>query len=218
MRAMEELGIGRPSTYAPTVFTITTRGYVHPQGRALVPSELGEVVTDLLSEHFPKVLEVQFTARMEEELDGVEEGKEKWTNCVREFYAPFSKALALAQDEMRSVKKTAEPTNEICPQCGKPIVLKWGRNGKFFSCSGFPACRYARAITTGVACPEPGCKGELVRRRSKRGFFYGCSSYPQCRHIEKHLPPPQGVGGQAPSASSGQAPPQGVGGQGSGPL
>jgi DNA topoisomerase-1 len=188
VRAMEELGIGRPSTYAPTIQTITVRDYAHHQGRALVPSELGEVVTDLLSEHFPKVLDVQFTARLEEELDGVEAGKEKWTNCVAEFYAPFSQALALAQEEMRSLKKTAEPTGEMCPQCGKPIVLKWGRNGKFFSCSAFPACRYAKAMTTGVKCPEPGCPGELVRRRSKRGFFYGCSSYPACRHIEKHLP------------------------------
>ncbi len=190
IRAMEELGIGRPSTYAPTLQTLSTRSYVHHQGRALVPTELGEIVTDLLLKHFPKILDVQFTARMEEELDEVEEGQEKWAHCVRDFYEPFSQALELAKTQMRSVKRPAEPTNEICPQCGRPIVLKWGRNGKFFSCSGFPACRFAKPVTTGIECPEPGCTGELVRRRSRRGFFYGCTRYPECRHIEKHLPAP----------------------------
>ena len=188
IRTMEELGIGRPSTYAPTIQTISTRGYVNHQGRALVPAELGETVTDLLSQHFPKVLDVQFTARMEEELDEVEEGKLKWAACVKEFYGPFAEALKAAAVEMQSVKRAPEPTNEICPQCGKMIVVKWGRNGKFLSCSGFPECRFAKPISTGVKCPEPGCDGEMVQRRSKRGFFFGCSRYPACRHIERQLP------------------------------
>ncbi|MBI3333736.1 MAG: type I DNA topoisomerase [Candidatus Omnitrophica bacterium] len=188
VRTMEELGIGRPSTYAPTIQTISTRGYVNHQGRALVPDELGETVTDLLAKHFPKVLDVKFTARMEEELDEVEEGNQEWVKCVREFYEPFSDALKTAATEMRSVKPAPVPTDETCPQCGKPIVIKWGRNGRFLSCSGFPECRFAKPITTGVKCPEPDCGGELVRRRSRRGLFYGCSRFPACRHIERQLP------------------------------
>jgi len=188
VKTMEELGIGRPSTYAPTIMVISTRGYVHRQGRSLIPAELGETVTDLLSQHFPKVLDVQFTARMEEELDRVEEGTQPWVSCVREFYEPFAEALKAAATEMQSVKRAPEPTGEICPQCGKEIVIKWGRNGRFMSCSGFPACRYAKAIPTGVKCPEPGCGGDLVQRRSRRGIFYGCSNYPACRHIARTLP------------------------------
>ncbi len=194
VRTMEELGIGRPSTYAPTIQTISTRGYVTPQGRALVPSELGEVVTDLLSQHFPKVLDVQFTARMEEELDEVEEGTQAWAVCVKEFYEPFADALKVAATQMRSVKQAPVPTDESCPQCGRPIVIKWGRNGRFMSCSGFPECKFAKPITTGVKCPEPGCTGELVQRRSRRGLFYGCSRFPACRHIERQLPAPDKTG------------------------
>jgi len=188
IREMEELGIGRPSTYAPTIQTISTRGYVGRQGRSLIPMELGETVTDLLSKHFPKVLDVQFTARMEEGLDKVEAGKQKWVACIEEFYEPFAEALKTAATQMQSVKQAPVPTGEKCPECGKEIVIKWGRNGKFLSCSGFPACRYARAITTGVKCPEPNCDGELVQRRSRRGTFYGCSRYPTCHHIERQLP------------------------------
>ncbi len=188
VKEMEELGIGRPSTYAPTIQTISTRGYVSRQGRSLAPAELGEIVTDLLLEHFPKVLDVQFTARMEKELDEVEEGKQAWASCVKEFYEPFARALETAAIQMKSVKREAEPTGEKCPECGKEIVIKWGRNGRFFSCSGFPACRYARPMTTGVKCPEPNCDGELIQRRSRRGFFYGCSRFPNCRHISRQLP------------------------------
>ncbi len=188
VRTMEELGIGRPSTYAPTLLTLSTRGYVNRLGRALVPAELGETVTDLLSQHFPKVLEVQFTAKMEEELDQVEDGKREWADCVKEFYDPFAEALKVASAEMQSMKQDPVPTNENCPQCGKVIVIKWGRKGKFLSCSGFPDCKFAKPITTGVKCPEPGCEGELVQRRSRRGVFYGCSKFPACRHIERTLP------------------------------
>jgi DNA topoisomerase-1 len=149
---------------------------------------MGEVVTDLLLTHFPKVLDVQFTARVEERLDGVEEGKEGWVVCVKEFYEPFSEALKAAAVQMRSVKQTPVPTGETCPECGKPIVVKWGRKGKFLSCSGFPDCRFARPLTTGVKCPEAHCDGELVQRRSRRGIFYGCSRFPTCRHVERQLP------------------------------
>ncbi len=188
VKTMEELGIGRPSTYAPTVLTISTRGYVHREGRALVPTELGETVTDLLSQHFPKVLDVRFTAHMEKELDEIEDGQQPWVECVREFYEPFAQALETATEQMKSVKQEPVPTDEKCPQCGRVIVIKWGRRGKFLSCSGFPECKFAKPITTGVKCPEPNCDGELVQRRSRRGLFYGCSRFPACRHIERELP------------------------------
>jgi len=188
VRTMEELGIGRPSTYAPTLLTLSTRGYVNRLGRSLVPAEIGETVTDLLSQHFPKVLDVQFTARMEEALDEVEEGNQPWAACVKEFYEPFAEALKTATAEMQNMKQEPVPTDEKCPQCDRIIVIKWGRKGKFLSCSGFPECKFAKPITTGVKCPEPGCEGELVQRRSRRGIFYGCSKFPACRHIERQLP------------------------------
>lgn len=188
IRTMEELGIGRPSTYAPTIQTVSTRGYVERIGRALAPTELGQTVTDLLSQHFPQVLDVQFTARVEEQLDRVEEGQQAWSECVREFYGPFAEALKTAAAEMQSMKQEPVPTNENCPECGKVIVIKWGRKGKFLSCSGFPECKFAKPITTGVKCPEPGCEGELVQRRSRRGPFFGCSKFPACRHIARQLP------------------------------
>jgi len=203
VRTMEELGIGRPSTYAPTIQTLSTRGYVHHQGRALLPAELGETVTDLLSQHFPKVLDVQFTARMEDELDEVEEGAQSWASCVKEFYEPFADALKTAAAEMQSVKQAPVPTDENCPQCGKQIVIKWGRNGKFLSCSGFPECRFAKPITTGVKCPEPNCDGELVQRRSRRGPFFGCSRFPNCRHIARQLPVSPQPGQQEGEAAAG---------------
>ncbi|MBI3323825.1 MAG: type I DNA topoisomerase [Candidatus Omnitrophica bacterium] len=203
VRTMEELGIGRPSTYAPTIQTLSTRGYANRLGRALAPSELGEIVTDLLSQHFPKVLDVQFTARMEEELDEVEDGKQVWNDCVREFYEPFADALKTAAAEIQSMKQAPVPTDENCPQCGKVIVIKWGRKGKFLSCSGFPECKFAKPITTGVKCPEPGCEGELVQRRSRRGPFYGCSKFPNCRHISKNLPGPGSE--ERPAGDEGQA-------------
>ncbi len=201
IKMMEELGIGRPSTYAPTIYTISTRGYVTKTGRALSPSNLGEVVTDLLAQNFPQVVDVQFTARLEEQLDEVEAGKQTWSACVNEFYGPFAQALKAAMD-IESVKQAPEPTNEICPQCGKPIVIKWGRKGRFMSCSAFPECKFAKPITTGVKCPESGCDGELVRRQSRRGSFYGCSRFPNCRHISKDLP---AGSPENPGPSAGQA-------------
>jgi len=188
VRTMEELGIGRPSTYAPTIQTLVSRGYIHRQGKALVPSELGEVVTDLLSRHFPRVVDVKFTAHMEEALDGVEEGNRSWVDCVREFYEPFAQDLKVATTEMQSIKQSATVTEERCPQCGRSLVIKWSRRGRFLSCSGFPECKFAKPMTTGVKCPQPNCDGELVERRSKRGIFYGCSRFPACRHIERSLP------------------------------
>ena len=190
VRALEELGIGRPSTYAPIIQTIMDRNYVQRQGGALQPTELGEIVTDLLVKHFPTILDAKFTALLEDELDEIEEGAMDWVECVRTFYAPFQTSLIAAQTAMQSVRKQVIQTDEVCPQCQRPMVIKWGRHGKFLSCSGFPECKFAKTITTGVKCPEPGCGGELVARRSKRGSFFGCSQWPACKHVQRTLQPP----------------------------
>jgi DNA topoisomerase-1 len=189
VKALEEDGIGRPSTYAPIIQTVIARNYVKRKEGYFWPSELGIVVTDLLMKSFPKILDLEFTAKMEEELDEIEEGRQKSAEVLKEFYAPFAKEVEHAKVNMRKVKGEAVKTLEICDKCGKPMVIKWGRLGRFLSCSDFPNCRFAKAIPTGVKCPEPNCQGMLVERRSKGGrHFYGCSSYPKCHHISRRLP------------------------------
>jgi DNA topoisomerase-1 len=188
VKALEEKGIGRPSTYAPTIYTIVARNYVHRDKGYLSPTELGILVTDLLLQYFHKIMDEKFTAKMEEELDMIEEGQMEWVKVLHMFYRPFSFELKMAHSYMKTVKKEVTPTNQVCEKCGRPMVIKWGRRGKFLSCSAFPECKFAKAIGTGVKCPEAGCGGELVQRRSKRGFFYGCSNYPKCTYIAKRLP------------------------------
>lgn len=188
VKALEELGIGRPSTYAPTISTIATRDYVRREGGYLKPTELGAIVTKLLMEHFPKVLDVEFTAKMEDELDGIEEGEIDWKILLKSFYSPFMHTVEKAKLDMKDVKKEVVSTNEICELCGKSMVIKWGRRGKFLSCSDYPRCKSAKSITSGVKCPAPGCAGELVERRSKRGMFYGCTKFPACRYTARKLP------------------------------
>ena len=188
VKALEEKGIGRPSTYAPTISTIVTRNYVRREKGYLFPTELGTVVNDLLLQYFSKILDERFTAKMEEELDEIEEGKVNWIKVLQVFYRPFSFELKVAQNYMKSIKKEVTPTDQVCELCGRPMVIKWGRRGKFLSCSGFPECKGAKTIGSGIKCPQEGCAGELVERRSKRGFFYGCSKYPQCTYISKKLP------------------------------
>jgi len=188
VKALEELGIGRPSTYAPTIQTITSRDYVNREAGYFKPTELGSVVTRLLLKHFPKILDAEFTAKMEDELDGIEEGEADWKMVLKAFYSPFIHSAELARVNMEEVKKETVATDEICELCGKPMVIKWGRRGKFMSCSDFPKCKGAKSITSGVKCPTPGCEGELVVRRSTRGQFYGCSAYPKCTYIARKLP------------------------------
>jgi DNA topoisomerase-1 len=188
VKALEEKGIGRPSTYAPIILTIILRNYVKRERGYLHPTELGTVVTELLIKHFPRVLDIKFTAYLEEELDEVEEGKMNWTKVLRDFYTPFKVAYDKAQKNMANLKKADTPTDEICAKCGKPMVIKWGRKGKFLSCSDFPKCKYSKSITTGVKCPQPDCGGELIERHSRKGTFYGCTNYPKCRHISNSLP------------------------------
>ena len=188
VKELEEKGIGRPSTYAPTISTIILRNYVKREKGYLYPTELGTTVTQLLMKHFPKVLDVKFTAYLEEELDEVEEGKIDWVKVLRDFYTPFKVACDKALKDMVNLKKEEEPTDEICEKCGKGMVIKWGRKGKFLSCSGFPQCRHSKSITSGIKCPQPDCGGELVERRSRKGTFYGCTNYPKCRYITNTLP------------------------------
>jgi DNA topoisomerase-1 len=192
VRLLEEKGIGRPSTYAPTISTILGRDYCERKGGALMPTELGEIVVDLLVEHFPKVLESEFTAQMEEELDEIEEGKLEWKKVIRDFYGPFSQLLEKAKEEMKDFKREAIPTEHKCNLCGKQLMIKFGRFGQFMACSGFPECRFTRSLPTGHFCPEPGCGGELVKRKAKgRRAFYGCSNYPKCTYIVNALPQKQ---------------------------
>jgi DNA topoisomerase-1 len=185
VKALEEEGIGRPSTYAPIIHTLILRDYVRRLKGYFSPTELGFKVSDLLVQYFPKIMDVKFTARMEEELDEVEEGRLSRLKVLEEFYAPFKENLDFAQ---QNIKKEVVTTEEVCDKCGKPMVIKWGRKGKFLSCSAFPACRNSKSIGSGVKCPESGCGGELVERRSKRGFFYGCSNFPNCKFTSRDLP------------------------------
>ncbi|MCX5667557.1 MAG: type I DNA topoisomerase [Candidatus Omnitrophica bacterium] len=192
VKVLEELGIGRPSTYAPTISTVVTRDYVRRDAGYLKPTELGTIVTRLLLEHFPKVLDYEFTAKMEDELDGIEDGEIDWVTLLKGFYSPFMHTVDKAKIAMRDVKKEIVPTNEVCELCGKPMVIKWGRRGKFLSCSDYPKCKSAKSITSGVKCPGPGCTGELVERRSTRGIFYGCTKFPACRYTARRLPSDEG--------------------------
>lgn len=188
VKALEEEGIGRPSTYAPIMYTLILRDYVRRIKGYLNPTELGFKVNDMLVEYFPKIIDVKFTALMEEELDQVEEGKLKRLKVLEEFYAPFKESLDFAQ---ANIKKEVITTDQICDKCGKPLIVKWGKRGKFLSCSGFPGCKNSKSITSGVKCPAENCGGELIERRSKRGFFFGCSNFPKCTFTSRTLPEDQ---------------------------
>lgn len=192
VRKMEEEGIGRPSTYAPTIETIQSRGYVAKEGKQLLPTELGEIVLALLKEHFPDIIDLEFTAKMENELDDVEEGESDWKNVIEKFYAPFAQNLAEAEEKIGKVKIEDQVTDEICDLCGRHMVIKMGRFGKFLACPGFPECRNTKPLLEeiGVACPK--CGKPLVARRSKKGRrFYGCSGYPECDFVSWEQPAPQ---------------------------
>ncbi len=184
IKTLEEKGIGRPSTYAPIVETIQRRGYVVKEKRQFYPTELGVVVVNMLKEYFKDIIDVEFTALMEEKLDQVEEGKLGWDSVLQEFYLPFRDTLTKAEQEIGQVEVAPEVTDELCENCQRNLVVKMGRYGKFLACPGFPECRFTKPLLepTGVKCPN--CDGELVLRRSKKGRpFYGCSNYPQCEFI-----------------------------------
>ncbi len=188
IRELEAKGIGRPSTYAPIIATIDSRGYIQREGRVFVPTELGTTTNGLLVKFFPTIMEVQFTAQMENELDAILAGKTDYITILKQFYGPFAENLDNAHKNMKSVKKEIK-TDEICPTCGKNLVIRSGRYGDFYACSGFPACRFTRAIikSIGIKCPK--CDGEIIQRRSRRGkIFYGCSKYPKCTEAYWYKP------------------------------
>ena len=237
VKALEENGVGRPSTYAAILSTIQDKEYTILAERKFSPTDLGKLVNGLLVDHFPGIMNVEFTASMEKKLDNVEEGKIKWLDVLREFYGPFKERLILAKEKMKSVKRGGVPTDipcslcdgmmvikwgrmgeflacekypeckhtqnfkkledgkivpiereepeetgKVCEKCGRPMVYKHGRYGKFLACSGYPECKHIPAITTGVKCPQDGCKGEIIQKKSKRGkIFYSCNQYPKCK-------------------------------------
>lgn len=186
IKALEENGIGRPSTYAATISTITGREYVVREGKAFKPTELGEVSTQLMKERFPKIVNVKFTAQVESDLDKVQSGEENWVETLHKFYDDFDKTLQKAKKEMEGVKITLkeDQTDLICEKCGRPMVVKFGRYGKFIACSGYPECKNIKKIVheTGAECPK--CGGKVVMKKSKRGrVFYGCSEYPNCDFV-----------------------------------
>jgi DNA topoisomerase I len=184
VKALEDNRIGRPSTYSTIVETIQARGYVSQQERRFLPTLIGRAVNDLLVEHFPNIVNLDFTARMEGDLDRVAEGHEDWIGLLHRFYGPFETELEVAEKKLPRLQLQDEPTDEICPNCGRPMVIKTGRFGKFISCTGFPECKTTKPIVkeTGAACPR--CGGAIVERRSKKGrVFYGCANYPKCDFI-----------------------------------
>ncbi|ARA97174.1 MULTISPECIES: type I DNA topoisomerase [Geobacillus] len=190
VKTLEELGIGRPSTYAPTLDTIQKRNYVVLENKRFVPTELGEIVVELILEFFPEIIDVEFTAKMEKELDEIEEGKVEWIKVVDEFYREFEKRLKVAEKEMREVEIKDEPAGIDCDVCGSPMVYKMGRFGKFIACSNFPECRHTKPIVKeiGVKCPK--ChEGNIVERNSKRKrVFYGCDRFPECDFVSWDKP------------------------------
>jgi len=190
--ALEENGIGRPSTYAPTISTIQQRGYVIRENKRLFPTETGILVTDLLVEHFPDVVDVQFTAGMESNLDKIASSDMQWVDVIRDFYGGFEEEVERARREMPEVKTEPEKIDRPCPECGSDLVVRWGRYGKFISCSTYPTCKHTEAFLEkiGVTCPEDG--GDIVERKSRKGrIFYGCANYPQCQFVSWKKPVPQ---------------------------
>nr|WP_282185239.1 type I DNA topoisomerase [Streptococcus constellatus] len=182
IKTLEENGVGRPSTYAPTIETIQKRYYVKLVSKRFEPTELGEIVNSLIVEFFPDIVNVKFTADMEAKLDDVEVGKEQWKKVIDEFYKPFEKEVSKAETEMEKIQIKDEPAGFDCEVCGSPMVIKLGRYGKFYACSNFPDCRHTQAIVKkiGVECPK--ChQGQIIERKTKRNrLFYGCNRYPDC--------------------------------------
>jgi len=192
IKALEQQGIGRPSTYAPILSTIQGRNYVNKVDGKFCPNELGTIVNNILTEHFPRIVDLGFTAQMEEQLDEIAQGKYEWIVVLKEFYPPFEDTLCKAQSAIKKIDMS-QASEETCPNCGRPMVIKVGRFGKFLACSGYPECKTTMpyVIKTGVRCPQ--CGGELVERISKKRkkVFYGCSNFPQCQFTTSYKPIPQ---------------------------
>src|SRR4030066_806414 len=191
IKALEQRGIGRPSTYAPIISTIQERGYVFKESGKFCPDEIGFIVNDLLAQHFPDVVNLDFTAQLEEELDEIARGERGWVSVLKDFYTPFEETLNQASEKIEKIR-IVQPTDEICPECGRSMVIKTGRFGKFLACSGYPDCKKTKPlfIKTGVSCPQ--CGKDLVERKTKKKrVFYGCSGFPQCQFAVNSKPVPQ---------------------------
>lgn len=190
IKTLEEKGVGRPSTYSPTIETLTRRYYVKLEAKRFEPTELGEIVNGLISEYFPEIVDTAFTAGLEEELDAIESDQKEWVEVIDTFYKPFSKQLENAEEKMEKIVIKDEPAGFDCELCGHPMVIKLGRYGKFYACSNFPECRNTKAIVKeiGVTCPTCS-EGQVVERKSKKNrIFYGCSRYPECEFIDWDKP------------------------------
>ena len=194
MKKLESDGVGRPSTYASILSTIQDREYVKKEGGKFVPTELGMVVTDLLLESFNDLFDVKYTARMEEELDEIEEGKLEWRTAMAEFYGRFQKDLEHAEQHMTDIKRMEKPTDLICEKCGKPMVIKWGKHGSFIACTGYPECTNTRELTVDLPDVDKADLGEqdeaeycencgrpMVLKKGRFGQFFACSGYPDCK-------------------------------------
>ncbi len=189
VKTLEEKGIGRPSTYAPIIETIQYRGYVFKEDRRFAPTELGILVLDLLKEHFPKIIDVAFTASLEEELDGIEEGDRRWQAVVGQFYEPFAADLKRAEEVIGPLEIPEEESDVVCDKCGRKMVVKYGRFGKFLACPGFPECKNTKPIVEVLKAKCPACGGQMVERKSRKGRrFYGCSNYPECTFVSWQKP------------------------------
>ena len=189
VRALEEKGIGRPSTYAPTITTIISRGYVSREKKRLYPTELGRMVTAMMEEFFSQIVDTEFTAKLEDQLDEVEEGKMGWKDILRAFYPPFEHTLEMADAEIEKVEVKDEPSDVPCDKCGAMMVYKMGRFGRFLACPNFPDCRNTKPIVTYIDAPCPKCGGRLMEKTSKKNRkFYGCEHYPQCDFVSWEKP------------------------------
>jgi len=189
VRTLEEKGIGRPSTYAPTITTIISRGYVAREKRRLYPTELGKMVTSMMLEYFAPIVDTQFTAQLEDQLDGVEDGKEEWRAILREFYPPFEKMLTVAEKQIEKIEVKDEVSDVPCDKCGAMMVYKMGRYGRFLACPNFPECRNTKPIIKYIDVPCPKCGAKLMEKISKKNRkFYGCEKYPECDFVSWEMP------------------------------
>ena len=192
VKALEEKGIGRPSTYSPTITTILERRYIEKEQRQLVPTELGKIVNKLLTENFADIVNVEFTAKIENEFDEIAEGKEKWKKIIREFYGPFKEELEKAEKELEHVQLVDEVSDVQCDKCGRMMVYKYGRYGKFLACPGFPECRNVKPIieTIDVPCPKCGATVQVRKTKRKRNYYI-CENNPaSCDYISWNKPKP----------------------------
>ena len=200
IKEMEDKGIGRPSTYAPTVSTLVERRYVKKNKKALVPTELGRTITDdIMYEYFKDVIDISFTSGMELNLDKVAEGKLKWKQVVADYYSILENEIKTAKEQAEKIKPTVELVDEICPLCGKQLARKSSRYGEFLACTGFPDCKFTKSIVSEIGVKCPSCGGNIIVKRSKRGkVFYGCSNYPDCDQVYWYKP----VNKQCPECGS----------------